>query len=114
MRLGLSPKGGYNILEGTADIICHCKTLTEASAVLQYLNLKPLSVLEKSIARQAVYNWDNEVKELQEKKIAKKARQKAKAKARKVTPAPETVTPEPAEENKTDPDEIEVPSLPEV
>lgn len=113
MRIGLATNGKYNILDGNSDILCQCERLTDAACVLEYLTLTPMSALEKSIARQAVFNWDNKQRELQEKKKAKKARAKAKAKEKK-TPAPETVTPEPAEEKETAPEEIEVPSLPEV
>lgn len=93
MRIGLAANGRYNIIEGN-DILCQCKTLTEAGATLHYLNMKPMTVLERGIARVCINNWDSEVKAKQEQKEAKKARQKAKAKARK-TASPDTGSPEP-------------------
>ena len=108
MRIGLTPTGKYNIIEGN-EVLCQCADLTSASAVQLYLSMRPITALERSIARTSILNWDNEVREKQEKKTAKKARQKAREKARK-----ETINPEPVEEKKTDPDEIEVPSMPEV
>lgn len=77
MKIGLTPTGKYIIAEGT-DILCQCATLTEASAVLLYLSLKPVSALEKGIARTAIINYDNEIKAMKEQKAAKKAKQKAK------------------------------------
>ena len=106
MRIALAPMDGYNIIEGTADILCHCSTLTEAAAVLNYLNMKPLSALEKSIARQAVYNWVNEVKARKELKAAKKARQKAN-KQKKLALTEQTTS----DQEETG---IEVPTLPEI
>ena len=76
MRLGLTANGEYSIIEGN-DVLCQCSTLTEASAVLHYLNMRPITILERGIARTAIHNWDNKVKEKRELKAAKKARQKA-------------------------------------
>lgn len=90
MKIGLSADGKYNIIEG-ADVLCRCKTLTEAGAVLHYLNMKNMTTLERGIARVCINNWDSEVKAEQEKKQAKKARQKARVKARK-TASPEPMT----------------------
>ena len=92
MKIGLSADGKYNIIEGT-DVLCRCNTLTEAGAILHYLNMKPITVLERGIARTAIHNWDNEVREKQEQRAAKKARQKANRKAK--TPSPDTESPEP-------------------
>lgn len=91
MKLGLTANGKYNIIEGN-DVLCQCATLTEAGAVLHYLNMKNMTMLERGIARTAILNWDNEVKEKQELKSAKKARQKAHRKAKK-TPSPDTRSP---------------------
>ena len=98
MRIGLAADGKYNIIDGN-DILCRCKTLTEAGAVLHYLNMKPITMLERGIARVCINNWDNEVKARQELKEAKKARQKAIRKAKKQqTPSPDTGSPEQAKE----------------
>lgn len=95
MKLGLTANGKYNIIEGN-DVLCQCSTLTEAGAVLHYLNMKNMTVLERGIARTAIHNWDSEVKEKQDLKAAKKARQKAHRKAKKKTPSPVTESPETA------------------
>lgn len=105
MKIGLTTTGKYTIAEGS-DILCQCSTLTEASAVLLYLSMKPITVLERGIARTAILNWDNEIKSRQEQKAAKKARQKANRKAKKLSQTEKTpVDPE---------EEIVVPALPEV
>ena len=111
MRIGLLPTGKYAIIDGNSTVLCQCNRLTDAACVLEYLTLTPMSALEKSIARQAVFNWDNEVKA----KAEAKARKKAKQKAKKKLPEPETAAAEPVEEVKKDPAEtdIEVPDLPE-
>lgn len=88
MRIGLTENGKYNIIEGN-DVLCQCATLTEASAVLLYLSMKPVTVLERGIARTAIHNWDEERKQKQEQRAAKKARQKAQKKA-KTAPDPES------------------------
>ena len=111
MRIGLLPTGKYAIIDGNSTVLCQCNRLTDAACVLEYLTLTPMSALEKSIARQAVFNWDNEV----QAKAEAKARKRARAKERKKLLISETVTPEPAEEEKNNPAEtdIEVPDLPE-
>ena len=91
MKLELTPTGKYTITEGS-DMLCQCGTLTEASAVLHYLNMKPITVLERGIARTAIHNWDTEVREKQDLRAAKKARQKAHRKEKK-TPSPDTGSP---------------------
>ena len=91
MKLGLTANGKYNIIEGN-EVLCQCATLTEAGAVLHYLNMKNMTMLERGIARTAILNWDNEVKEKQKLKSAKKAREKAHRKAKK-TPSPDTGSP---------------------
>lgn len=109
MRIERTINGKYNIIAGNSSVLFQSDRLTDTACVLEYLNLSPMSALEKSIARQAVFNWDNE----NQAKAEAKAEKKARAKAKKKTPAPETATLEPAE-NGTEPGEIEVPSLPEV
>lgn len=101
MRIGLTANGKYNIIDGN-DVLCQCADLTSASAVLLYLSLRPVTVLEKSIARLAIHNWDMAVKAEEERKQAvkqaKKARQKARKQALKQTPSPETESPEQVKE----------------
>lgn len=105
MKIGLSADGKYNIIEG-ADVLCRCKTLTEAGAVLHYLNMKNMTTLERGIARVCINNWDNEVKARKELKAAKKARQKANRQKKLVLMEQTT-----SDQEET---EIEVPALPEI
>ena len=109
MRIERTINGKYNIIAGNSSVLFQSDRLTDTACVLEYLNLSPMSALEKSIARQAVFNWDNE----NQAKAEAKAEKKAKAKKKLLNPKTETT--EPAEKDSDQEEtEISVPDLPEV
>ena len=56
MRIERTINGRYNIITGNSSVLFQSDRLTDTACVLEYLNLSPMSALEKSIARQAIFN----------------------------------------------------------
>lgn len=104
MKIGLTPEGKYSISEGSS-VLCQCPTLTEASAVMLYLANSPITTMERETARNAILDWDNQVKAKREKAATRRANQKAHKQQNLSQKEDIAVTPE---------EGIIVPDLPEV